>query len=92
MTIAENGFAEPGLDSVGEGDSGSPKQSHARSPVNVIKALEDQPFEQAVKVIDYIRATDERKTAILKAASPTALSLVSQNGPEWAALVASVSN
>lgn len=86
------GFAGPTLDAVGEGEAAAPTAVHARSPLKVIASLEDSPFEQAVKVIDYVKGLDERKRGILRAATPAALSLVAQNGAEWAELVNSVSN
>lgn len=91
--MSDNGFAEP-TDTIdgGEGEAQPPtKVPHVRAPISVIKSLEDRPLEQAVKVIEYLGTLDERRRTYLKAASPLALSLIAQNGPEYLAEVQAVS-
>lgn len=87
--MSETGFADPSIDGAvgGEGEAAAPKVPHARAPLTVIKSLEDRPLEQAVKVIEYLGALEDRRRSYLRAASPVALSLIAQNGPEYAAQV-----
>lgn len=92
MSENENGFAEPTVEvEAGEGDSASPKTAFERSPLKVLKSLEDQPFKQAVKAIEYIDAGKERQRKFLRACSPAALNLIAQNGPEYLEVVSGAS-
>lgn len=89
--MSANGFAEPSVDEVGEGDAQAPTAAvKPRSPIHVIKSLEDRPLEQAVKVIEYLGNLEERRRVFLRAASPLALSLIAQNGDKYAAAVQEV--
>jgi capsule polysaccharide export protein KpsE/RkpR len=90
--IDESGFAEPVVVEGGEGDSADPKAAFERSPLKVLASLAERPLEQAVKAIDYIKSSRDRERRYLKACSPQALSLIAQNGPEYATSVQAVSN
>lgn len=79
MTMSETGFAAPAADG-GEGDNGAPKRAFERSPLKVLKSLEDQPLKQAIKAIEYIDAGRERERKFLKVLTPEALNLVARNG------------
>lgn len=87
------GFADPVEETASdaivgdEGESPAPKAAFERSPIKVLKSLEDQPFKQAVKVIEYVDALEQRKAKYLKACSSAALSLVAQNGPKYLAAI-----
>lgn len=67
----------------GEGEAADPTKPFERSPKKVLESLADNPLEQAVKAIGYLRGLDKRKTAYLKVCSPTALDLIAKNGPEY---------
>lgn len=81
----ESGFAvDLGELSGGEGEVAAPKrQQHERSPLKVLKSLEEKPLEQAIKAIEYLRLNQERGRRILRAVSPVALDLIAKNGPEF---------
>ena len=84
--MSESGFGEPVAEDTvvgGEGDSASPKAAFERSPLKVLASLQDQPFKQAVKAIEYIDAGRERERKFLKACSPAALNLIAQNGASY---------
>lgn len=93
--MTQNGFAEPTIDEQVAGGEGEAQEAtasvHARSPLKVIKSLEDRPLEQAVKVIEYLGTLEDRRRSYLKAASPVALNLIAQNGPEYLAQVQAIS-
>jgi hypothetical protein len=84
MSEVDSGFADP-VEAVegGEGDSAAPKAAFERSPIKVLQSLSTNPLEQAVKAIDYIKASRARERKFLKAVSPAALNLIAQNGPEY---------
>ena len=71
----------------GEGESPKPKAAFERSPSKVLRSLDGNPLEQAVKAIEYLRGLDKRKSTYLKLCSPKALELIAQNGPEYATIV-----
>lgn len=94
--MSDGGFG-PAVDTVdevltegGEGDAAAPRAPFERSPLKVLQSLSDNPLEQAVKCIDYLRGIDRRKSTLLKACSPKALDLIAQNGPEFVGIVKAV--
>lgn len=85
--MSESGFAEVEAVEGGEGDVASPKTTFERSPLKVLRTLEDQPLKQAIKAIEYIDAGRERERKLLRACSPAALNLIAQNGPGYLSAV-----
>lgn len=66
-----------------EGDSTEPTVAggKARSSLQVLKSLKGQPFEQAVKLIKYLKANDEKRATLVKACDQETLTMVAQNHP-----------
>lgn len=96
----DSGFAEPvevtdsdldvGAVVGGEGDSASPRAPFERSPMKVLGSLSERPLQQAIKAIEYIDSGRERERKYLRACSPSALTLIAQNGPEYLTAVQAV--
>lgn len=93
--MVEGGFGDPVAEETavgGEGDAAAPTvAAFERSPLKVLSSLEEQPFKQAVKAIEYIDSLDERKRKLLRACSPAALNLIAQNGPKYLAVTQAIS-
>jgi hypothetical protein len=67
-------------ESFGEGDSTEPvAQGKARSSLQVLKSLHGQPFAQAVKLIKYLKANEDKRQVLIKACDQETLVLVAQN-------------
>jgi hypothetical protein len=68
-------------ESFGEGDSAEPtvQGGKARSSLQVLKSLHGQPFAQAVKLIKYLKANEDKRQVLIKACDQETLVLVAQN-------------